>query len=78
MADVELWLEDKCSNGWEMPTASWWKRLPVIRHIRATYHRRGVARHNAFWLSVGAIPSGYDAWVIYGIAKGLERPKGGE
>jgi len=73
MSDMDLWLEDKQANGWEMPAASWWRRLPVIRHMRAAYHRVRLERHNAFYLSVGMIPSGYDNWVIYGIAKGMER-----
>jgi len=73
MSDMDLWFEDKRANGWEMPSASWWKRLPIIRHIRAAYHRVRLERHNTFYLSVGMIPSGYDNWVIYGIAKGMER-----
>jgi hypothetical protein len=73
MSDMEYWIEDKQRNGWEMPVAPWWKRLPVIRHIRASYFRVKVARHNAFYLSIGKIPTGYDSWVIYGIAKGMER-----
>ena len=74
MNDLELWMKDKREFGWEMPSAPRWKRLPIIRHIRASYHGRQVARHNAFWRSLGKIPTGYDSWVIYGIAKGLERP----
>ena len=73
MSDMDYWLEDKAQNGWEMPTAVWWKRLPFIRHVRATYHRAKLAQHNALWRSLGRIPSGYDNWVIYGIARGLER-----
>lgn len=73
MSDMDLWLEDKQVNGWEMPTASWWKRLPIVRHVRAIYHRVRLYHHNSFYLSIGMIPSGYDNWVIYGIAKGMER-----
>lgn len=73
MTDLEVWQEDARRFGWQMPTAPVWKRLPIIRHIRASYHSRQVARHNDFWQSFGKIPSGYDNWVIYGIAKGLER-----
>jgi hypothetical protein len=78
MSDLEYWFEDKQLNGWEMPAATWWKRLPVIRHIRAIYYRSKVVRHNAFWISVGKIPTGYDSWVVYGIARGMERRIGDE
>jgi hypothetical protein len=70
---MDYWLEDKEANGWKMPSAVWWKRLPVIRHIRAIYYKGRVSRHNAFWISVGQIPTGYDSWVVYGIARGMER-----
>ena len=73
MSDMEYWLDDKQRNGWEMPSASWWKRLPIIRHIRAAYYRFQVDRHNSFYRALGKIPTGYDSWVIYGIAKGMER-----
>jgi hypothetical protein len=73
MADDELWLEDMRENGWMMPYAPWWKRLPVIRHFRAAMHRVRVEQHNAFWTAAGRIPTGYDSWVLYGIARGYER-----
>jgi hypothetical protein len=73
MTDDELWLEDMRINNWLMPFAPWWKRLPVIRHFRAAMLRNQVAQHDAFWLNTGLIPSGYDRWVIYGIARGYER-----
>ena len=73
MTDLEAWEKDAQDFGWQMPAAPRWKRLPVIRHIRASYHGWQVARHNAFWQSLGKIPTGYDSWVIYGIAKGKER-----
>ena len=73
MTDLDAWEKDAQDFGWQMPTAPRWKRLPVIRHIRASYHRLQVERHNGFWLSLGKIPTGYDSWVIYGIARGKER-----
>jgi hypothetical protein len=57
VTDLELWQEDAATYGWIMPTAPWYARLPIIRHFRA----------------IGRIPTGYDEWVIYGIATGRER-----
>lgn len=74
--DDRLWLEDAKQWGWEMPRASWWKRLPVIRHVRAAMARHRVGQWEAFWLSAGLLPRGYDRWVIYGIARGFERSEG--
>ncbi len=71
--DLANWLEDKRMNKWEMPAAAWWKRQPIIRHVRAAYFLAKVEKHNAFWRSVGTIPTGYDSWVVYGIARGMER-----
>ena len=68
MSDLEKWLEDGEKFGWEMPRAVWWKRLPVIRHVRAAYLSARVEFHNDFWLSAGLIPTGYDNWVLWGIA----------
>jgi hypothetical protein len=41
-----------------VPAAVWWKRLPIIRHIRAAYHTVQINRHYDQWASVGAIPWG--------------------
>lgn len=72
--DLGRWLQDQQSNGWEMPRAAWWKRLPVIRNFRAAAHGLKVAQNERFWGRIGMIPSGYDRWVLFGIHKGLERP----
>ena len=68
---VREWREtgDRC--GWEMPTAARWKRLPVVRHVRAIRAAFAVERHyRAFpW----GIRTGYDEWVLWGMAHGLER-----
>ena len=75
MSSHTAWLEDAKNNGWEMPRAAWWKRLPVIRRVRAVYHAWHVNRHQRMWTeATGALHSGYDRWVIYGIATGMERP----
>ena len=68
----ELWLEDKIANGWSMPSAPSWKRLSIIRHIRAAYHSVKVSEHERIYRSMGMIPNGYDRWVIYGIRRGWE------
>jgi hypothetical protein len=67
------WLDDAEDNGWLMPSAPKWKRLPVVRHIRAMYHSWRVSRHQQMWTAAtGALHSGYDRWVIYGMARGWE------
>lgn len=71
--DDKRWHEDAAENGWIMPEAPWWKRLPIIRNIRAAYHARRVDRWIMLWTAMGCLPSGYDRWVIYGIARGYER-----
>lgn len=40
-----------------MKTA-WWKRLPIIRHIRYWWTMYRINRHYDFWVSMGAIPWG--------------------
>ena len=73
MTDLERWKEDAADFGWTMPSASWWKRLPIIRHIRAAWLGWKVERHYALWKAMGAMQTGYDSWVLYGIAHGFER-----
>lgn len=65
------WLKQGRDNGWIMPAAPWWKRLPVIRHLRAAILKSRVEHHNAFWISAGKIPTGYDEWVLFGIWHGM-------
>ena len=72
-----VWLEMAAENGWIMPRAAWWKRLLVIRRIRAVYHAYQAEKWAAAWGSVGIGIGGvsaYDRWVIYGIATGKEAP----
>ena len=72
------WLQAGTANGWVMPTAPAWKRLPIIRYFRGVYHAIQVERHQAFWRhATGALHGGYDKWVVYGIHKGQERAPGG-
>lgn len=79
MADESdrLWKEDAERYGWIMPSAPLWKRLPIIRHVRCTYHGMRAEQFRRFTsalgLGIGGI-SQYDRWVLYGIARGFERP----
>ena len=76
MTERELWENDGRDYGWQMPSAPLWKRLPVIRHVRAIYNVIMIDRHERLWRSLGAIPSGYDRWVVWGIWHGQERANG--
>ena len=67
------WEDDGKLNGWQMPRAPRWKRLPVIRHIRAIYHNWRVSQHEWFYSRIGMLTSGYDRWVLHGIWRGKER-----
>jgi hypothetical protein len=74
-----IWREIADKNGWIMPAAVWWKRLPIIRNFRAAYHGYQAEKYASAWgsLGVGLGRVGpYDNWVIYGIATGKERPRG--
>jgi hypothetical protein len=72
MTDLQAWEQDGREMGWTMPAAPRWKRLPVIRRVRAIFLAIKVHRHNAIHTSRGAIISGYDQWVLWGIAHGME------
>lgn len=72
--DHKRWLADGMAHGWSMPTAPWWKRLPIIRRFRAAWAAGRVAEHDAFYGRLGLIRTGYDRWVLWGIAHGFERP----
>lgn len=72
---LRLWRERGEENGWVMPAAPAWKRLPVIRLVRATCLLIQIQRHYRFCRSLGMFPSGYDEWVVFGIRFGQERRK---
>jgi hypothetical protein len=72
MSDFDMWLADGVRRGWTMPAAPRWKRLPAIRHVRATVLGVRVGWHNERWRSLGMVPTGYDDWVIFGIWHGQE------
>lgn len=65
------WEERGRRFGWTAPRpATFWLRLPLVRHIRTIWHRIGVARHEAAWASVGMASSGYDHWMLFGMWRG--------
>ncbi len=64
-------------NGWTMPTAPWWKRLPVIRHFRVMYHAARLLIWEDYWTRAGYVPNGYDDWVLAGIWRGWEERANG-
>jgi hypothetical protein len=73
MEPMNDWEVAAAENGWEMPPAPKWKRLPIIRHVRAIWLSQQVARHNYFYGQIGLAPTGYDEWVCAGIWQGKER-----
>ena len=75
MAVHPYWLRQSEENGWMMPRAAWWKRIPIIRHVRAIVSAIAVSRHNTLWQAAGMIPTGYDEWILHGIWHGMERPQ---
>lgn len=75
MTEIERWKHDGEEYGYSMPVAPAWKRLPIIRHIRAVCSRIAVERWYAFGPGQFGIRTGYDDWIIFGIWHGLERSK---
>lgn len=73
MSDMHAWLQDKEAYGWEMPAAPWWKKLPIIRHVRAIWAKIQVERWYSHGPGLLGIRSGYDDWIVYGIFHGKER-----
>jgi hypothetical protein len=73
---TEIWHEDAARHGWVMPAVSWWKRLPVIRHVRFAVLMRRAFKYRAITaalgLGIGGLPQ-YDRWVLFGIFHGYER-----
>lgn len=60
------WKTIKARFGWKMPDAPWWKRLPIIRHIRARVWHAFMT----FWNNSNLVL--YDKWFLYGISRGFE------
>ena len=73
-----IWHEEATEKGWTMPEVLFWKRWPVIRHVRHVWHSHRVYKAAHTWNSVGigfGGPAQYDRWVLYGIATGKEQIK---
>ena len=68
----DLWQAAGDDYGWTMPRVPGWWRWWGVRHVRALWSARQVSRHNAFYRSLGMLPTGYDQWVMFGIWHGLE------
>lgn len=72
--DDRLWMQDGIRNGWRLPPkAAWPLRLPVIRHVRATWLDWRVTRRVEEWASVGlgtGTMNQRDAWIIYAVSRG--------
>lgn len=61
-------------NDWYMPRVSFWKRWPIIRHVRTLHAAWQVHRHYEVYTGVlGMTPTGHDDWVLYGMWRGYER-----
>lgn len=67
-----LWTITGLRNGWTMLAAPWWKRLPVVRHVRVMIHAARLIMWQDFWVRAGYVPSGYDDWVLHGMWRGWE------
>lgn len=68
------WKDIARLNGWGMPYVSKWKRLPIIRHIRALFYSANLSIFENYWREThGYEEGGYDDWVIYGMWRGWER-----
>ncbi len=67
----EEWREVGRRHGWELPPpAPWLLRLRGIRYVRAAVAAVALIRQNHRWSSVDCIPTGYDDWLVYAIARG--------
>lgn len=75
--DYFSWKEAGRRNDWYMPTAPLWKRLPIIRHIRAAWHWERLAGGDAVHHAIGKVVSDRKAWVLWGMRRGFERQGGG-
>jgi hypothetical protein len=70
--EMERWKRDGDLFGWKMPTAPTWKRLPLIRHVRAIRAKFSIELWYAFGPGSIGIRSGFDDWVVFGIWHGME------
>ena len=71
--ELAKWQKNGIEYDWRMPSAPWWKRLPVIRHARAAWAKFRVECWYAYGPGFIGIRTGYDDWVVFGIWHGQER-----
>lgn len=69
------WREKGIEYGYVMPKVAWWKRLPVIRHIRTIKAAIAVEWHYSYGMGSIGIRTGYDDWILWGMWRGLEGVK---
>jgi hypothetical protein len=69
---ISDWEDQGIRHGWRPPPrASWVWRRWGIRHIRVIWLTLQVTLHYEHWAALGMLNTGYDDWVIWGIAKGV-------
>ena len=69
MTPLTEWESDGIHNDWIMPAAPKWKRLPIIRHLRAINEYLFVRRLER----AGNRTFSQDRWIALGIWLGKER-----
>lgn len=69
MTPLTEWESDGIHNGWIMPAAPTWKRLPIIRHVRAINEYLFVRRLER----VAKYTCHQERWIALGIWLGKER-----
>ncbi len=73
-SDVEsdrAWIAEQAAHGWKLPLeAHWTLRLPIVRRVRAGWMALRVYHWHAICARMGLVPSGYDEWVLYAVARG--------
>lgn len=72
MSDHIRWVSDGRRFEWVMPRRRWFQIWPIVRHVWVIWTGFHVANHNSVWRKMGAIPTGYDEWVLYGTWNNLD------
>lgn len=54
-----------------VPAASWYWRVPVVRHVRAAWYTIQLNRHYAFWESLGSFA--FYAYLDYAVRDAIWR-----
>lgn len=77
MSRLKRWADVGQEFGWRMPAKPpvWWKRLPLVRHVRAIWLLYQIERWYGYGPGSIGLRSGYDDWVVEGIWLGQESPR---